>query len=235
MCTSQRDGLLAPLGTIHNTPVKFYAHNMSNVFNRRAAKRNIVTALRGKRKLNEVSIAPTQYKADPVQVRKLRFIATTAIDSDIAVSDIFNSYAFFASDAGSTTRYVAYKSLKLLRVQIWTQNITSDSSFSTCSIEWLGDHGKKTEFSASGNQMHPAYLSSAPPPETLAGFWFGASDSTVVCHLACGDGSIVDLELSYVPQSGTQTGTSVSSRTNSGFSYEPLIVGLDPVSNTPIT
>jgi len=201
------------------------SHSSKSVFSmiRKKAKQDRINKLS-----SAASQAPTSYKADPIQGRKFRFQNTVTVPSvyTVTIGDLFRLYLGFPSSGGV---YPAFASVKILRVQVWSQNVTTTAVFSAISLEWLSANAPSVELSRSGNQSHPAYLTTTPPEGSLAGFWYSITNSTLTTplfQLQLNGSETVDIEVQYVPVSGPfdsgLTNTNLLTPEGAGIYYGPL-------------
>ncbi len=166
------------------------------------------------RQRNKGVIPP--YKADPVFTRKLRYVATGALDGVAAVSgiersDVLNWLA--ANLSGSTTWVRLCDAVRVKHVTIYGANTaaTVPSEMFTVAIEWISSLGPNNLISDTGNAYSPPVVSCDPPKDCLAGFWSNAgnSESEVLFNLTVPAGAIVDVTIEFTLFLGA--GTSVSS------------------------
>jgi len=173
------------------------------------------------------SQAPTAYKADPIQTRKLRFMNTVQVPGSytVTIGDLFRTYLLW----DTTDLMPLYAGIRIRRIQVWSLNVTSSNLFTSISLEWLSANAPSTEISRSGDQAHPAYITTQPPDGSLAGFWYSYQNSTLTTPLFLlnlNGSEIVDVEIEYVPASGFYSTflptTNLSLPGGRGVFYGPL-------------
>jgi hypothetical protein len=188
---------------------------------------------------------PTTYKADPIQVRKFRFqnIASGSTQFSITRQKLLS--LFFCNTSG-TVNFSAMAGIKIRRIQVWGTGPTATSlNLSPISLQWISENAPEVEISAAGNGNHPSYITSAPPEQSLAGYWSmfnSANLSQVIFQLNLINSEIVDLEVEYTPANGAERiAVNTTASGTPGFYYYGYLdgqgasTGLVPVSNPSLT
>lgn len=118
----------------------------------------------------------------------------------------------------------------------------SDTELTTGSVEWTSTYGPSSEVSDSGTPLHPLFISTTPPRQTLASFWSltGFNESDVLMILSVPAMAIIDLWVEFVMQDGqTPVLLSPTAAPVAGTVYAIYLDGvvsgvLKPVSYTTI-
>lgn len=155
----------------------------------------------------EVALAPTPYKNNPTLNRKFRFTnnnnagAVSGFQVIIARQDLFTISG--VSNSGGTPAFVStFSAIRINRVQIWSNIRTSVDSFSQATLTWVSERGKQETITDNGTVNHPAYVSSRPPPDSLAGFWSQYNDADMtqtMFEIAAVGVAVVDVDVAYCP------------------------------------
>jgi len=209
-----------------------------------------------RRQKNATASLPPEYKADPKLTRKLRYTYTnTSSSSSVALTitrfSLMSTYGVNVTLPAPTQQCVsAYGSVKLDRVQVWTNAaynpaVTVVPNMLFTEFTWVSENSPNVEISSAGNQVNPGYITTTPPVGSLAGFWTSkanaggpstASDVLFFVQVPPACQIIVDLHITYVPCSKGEEllFTSVVTTTPGTFTYQPLDINQDlvPVGNT---
>jgi len=118
----------------------------------------------------------------------------------------------------------------------------SDTELTTGSVEWTSTYGPSSEISDSGTPLHPLFISTTPPRQTLSSFWSltGFNESDVLMILNVPAMAIVDLWVEFVMQDGqTPVEFTPTASPSGGVVYAIYLDGvvsgvLKPVSYTTI-
>jgi len=80
----------------------------------------------------------------------------------------------------------------------------SDTELTTGSVEWTSTYGPSSEISDSGTPLHPLFITTSPPRQSLASFWSltGFNESDVLMIIVVPSLAIVDLWVEFVMQDG---------------------------------
>jgi len=118
----------------------------------------------------------------------------------------------------NTTVQCLFSSVRLKRLTLWAPP-SAQGSFVTCSVEWIGFNQANTvEVSDTSNSVAtPAYISTSPPPATLAKFWQLSSVTTNLCTVVAPTGTIIDAEVDLIigdDEAGTSIGVSAGTLGN---------------------
>jgi hypothetical protein len=150
---------------------------------------------------------PQQYKAQPIQSRKIRFICSqAATGAQITRQSMLNMLMSVGVTAVTPYSFPLFSSIKLTRVNAWCGSDTSmnlnNTSFVSISLVWNGKNSPNTNFSDTGNPNRPAHLSSTPPVNSLASFWSLFDDvpsqNEVIMSFTCPISTIWDFSFDYV-------------------------------------
>jgi hypothetical protein len=187
--------------------------------------------------MNAIARLPPPYKADPQFVRKFRFSNTANVSPTTYLITRFSAFTTYGFSNSSILATSAFGSLKITRVQIWTTAFNSVSSGSAnivfSNLTWLSETAPNVEISSAGNQNNPAYVSSRPPDNSLAGFWtskvnVGTAGPTTSANLftiniPANTQIVVDIEVMYVPCShGEEVTFNPAGATAGTFTYQAL-------------
>jgi len=80
----------------------------------------------------------------------------------------------------------------------------SDTELTTASVEWTSTYGPSSEVSDTGTPLHPLFITTSPPRQSLASFWSltGFNESDVIMILNITPGALLDLWVEFVMQDG---------------------------------
>jgi len=118
----------------------------------------------------------------------------------------------------------------------------SDTELTTGAVEWTSTYGPSSEVSDSGTPLHPLFITTTPPRQSLASFWSltGFNESDVLMILSVPAMAIIDLWVEFVMQDGqtpvllTPTASSVDGTVYAIY-LDGVVSGvLKPVSYTTI-
>ncbi len=183
---------------------------MNRAFNRNAVKRG-----RGGRRgipptVKGISERLGVYKADPVNVRKLRFQCSTTGTYNTSRSALLSLWCVGTIANNSVTS--CFAGIRVKSVTIFTAGTSSAGAtqlnYSSSSIIWLSENAPDCEYSVTGNPDHPGSLTSEPPVNSLASFWQSYNSGalgTNLFQLALNQNDIVDIVFEWVPANGTET------------------------------
>ncbi len=157
----------------------------------------------GKRKEQRLvprnTLGPPQFSSNVVNRHTFRFIATQSPASGITANNLLAAVGNICHVANSAVMSIA-GSAKLHRISIYTPPAAVGSA-STCSVTWLSgqaDSPSLLEVSDSSvSTAQPAHITTVPPKESGASFWF-TSSATALFSMISPAGSIVDVDISYV-------------------------------------
>jgi len=126
-----------------------------------------------------------QFEASVKLKKEFRFLQVSASTSiyNITRGNMLN--LLLSNNSGSTTSARLIAGVKLNRIQVWSNPISS-GTFVTSSVEWLSVYGPSSEQSDSSTSS--AVISSvltSPPPQSVASYWSmtGSNESEVIMRL----------------------------------------------------
>jgi hypothetical protein len=170
-----------------------------------------------------------QIQTNFVKSHRFRFLASSAVTAfGITNTDIGGASGVVGSAA--LTVSMVNQSFRLKRIDIWAPTSASATGAIT-SVEWLGtaNSPNKEVSDISVNVSQPAFLSTKPPPLSLASFWQLVSSSNVLFVLTCPGGSVIDVTLDLIENdSGTAINDITVVTESSGVLY---YLALDGVTN----
>jgi len=145
-------------------------------------------------------VSPPSIRSNVTYNHRYRFVSTSGNGRSVTASDILTACGAVC-DAADTSAVAITKTARIRRISIWSP-VASQGSSATCSITWTADDGEvgasTLEVSDSSvSTSHPAHISCAPPPKSLASWWFQVHVGDLFTIVAP-TGSIVDLEVDQV-------------------------------------
>jgi hypothetical protein len=96
------------------------------------------------------------------------------------------------------------EAVKIKQLKVWgppgVATGTTSYASNVVSLQWLSNLAKSETISESSMSIEPAFISSKPPRNSLAGFWSlsGENEDEEILTLIAPGSSIVDLHLSFV-------------------------------------
>ena len=146
------------------------------------------------------AINPPSIRSNVTYNHRYRFVSTSGSATTVDASALLTSCGAVCYDADAFCASIT-KTARIRRVSIWSP-VASQGTSSTCSVTWTADDnevGASTlEISDSSvSTSHPAHISCAPPPRSLASWWFQVHAGNLFTIVAP-TGSIVDVELDQV-------------------------------------
>jgi len=158
---------------------------------------------------------PPDYKSNPIQVRKFRFMCTTAASTATITSDNIKQL-LVATAAATTTATPIFGAFRVRRVQLWGAPASGGATpFITVSLDWLSNQGPSLKSERSGLAARPAHISMSPPLGSLAGFWFNTAISSQNLFSITGPVQLItDLELEYILVDPTEASPAAVTLTN---------------------
>lgn len=142
---------------------------------------------------------PPQLRTNVMLSHTYRYTATSAQASTQFSTAALLLAAGCVGTVLNTTVTSVFQSVRVRRLSIYSPP-ASQGSFATCSVEWNGTVGSGTqEVSDTSNSVsQPAMISSAPPRNSLGGFWSSSVSNTALFTIICPAGSIIDLSLDLI-------------------------------------
>jgi len=168
---------------------------------------------------------PEAFNATISGSHTFRFRSDTTVDQQLSRGNLLNLVRVAVS---STAAARIFSGVRLNWIKIYSFSNETESEISTVSVEWTSTNGPSKVISDTGNPLHPAYVHTAPPRDSLASFWSltGNNESDVLCFIVKPSSAICDINVSYTLQNG-ETPSSASSF--SGLSVGS--VGIDGPAN----
>jgi hypothetical protein len=101
--------------------------------------------------------------------------------------------------------------VKLNRIEMRSPTGGTDVAVTTMALEWLSSLGPTSEVSDTGTALHPPFISTSPPRQSLAGFWSltGSVESEQLFLLTVPTGCVIDVWLDHIMQDGESPVTQV--------------------------
>jgi hypothetical protein len=92
--------------------------------------------------------------------------------------------------------------VKLNRIEIRAPTASTDVTVATATVEWLSSLGPTSEVSDSGTPLHPLFISTSPPSQSLAGYWSltGTNESENLFLISVPTGAFVDVWVDMILQ-----------------------------------
>jgi hypothetical protein len=144
-------------------------------------------------------MGPPQISSNVVNRHIFRFAATGLFGGNITANFLLGAVGNICHVANTAVMSIA-GSAKLHRVSVYSPPATQ-GAFSTCSLTWLSaqaDAPSLLEVSdTTVSTAQPAHITTVPPKESGASFWFTSSTDPLF-HLDAPVGSIIDVDLFYV-------------------------------------
>jgi hypothetical protein len=121
-----------------------------------------------------------------------------------------------------------FSGVKLNRIEIRVPSAGADVTLVTTSVEWTSTYGPSSEISDTGTPLHPPFLITSPPPQSLASFWSltGFNETDVLALLVLPGFAIVDVWVDGIFQDGqTPVSTGNFSASTAGQVYAIALDG----------
>jgi hypothetical protein len=142
---------------------------------------------------------PPQFSSNVTNRHSFRFTATASSSASISANNLLGIVGNICHVANTAVMSIA-GSAKLHRVSIYTPPAAQGAS-ATCQVTWLSataDSPSLLEMSdTSVSTAQPAHISTVPPKESGAAFWFNSSTDPLF-QIVAPIGSIIDVDISYV-------------------------------------
>jgi hypothetical protein len=136
--------------------------------------------------------------------------------------------SMFVMGSTPTNAYRLISSIKLNRVELFTQAVPGTSSASVA-LTWLGVNAPTTEKSDTTlSSAYPAHIATSPPMDSSAAWWstIGVSESESLFSLTLSSYSITDLWCEIVLlDTGLGVGQATIGSTNLGVFYYCVLDG----------
>lgn len=181
---------------------------------------------------------PPTIQSSMVVSRRVRWKASLAAAQSYGVKrgDVLS---WFVSALSSTDARRLFTGVKIRCVDIWCMSASSNPFESEAiRLEWLSTYGPSKVVTATSMSIEPAYITSKPPRESLAGFYSeaGHNEGEVLLTLASGTRTqavdlVLDFEvtgymINYRPNSLSLTSSSLTA----GQFYQNSLIGTDGTS-----
>jgi len=179
-----------------------------------------------------VSLHPPPFMATKRFTTTARYLSSAAASAPgVAVTRacLLNHLIMNINNNESNYRYLS--GVRLKNIKMWSSTATLGSVV-TNSVEWTSTYGPSTiKSDTSVGTAVPAFVSSAPPVNSLARMWSltGSNESDVLCLLQCPTNTIVDVTLECTIFD-RETPVNVTS-TNSGTTGQTYVTYLDGITN----
>ncbi len=171
------------------------------------------------------TVFPTNTKSQPIQTRKMRFAATTSGTSVVYRNCLLSLFATAATATTSTVGAALIRSIKVDRVALWAHG-TGSEDFISVRLIWSSSLAAQVETVATGNAVHPAHITEAPPKDTRAGFWSlrnqNESEELFRIEVPSSSTVIVDVTFSYTLDDGGAATVTFSVAQSQGIFYGRL-------------
>jgi hypothetical protein len=178
------------------------------------------------------------YNADPINVRKFRYIYTGSAGTvSITRANIVALWTVGTVNNSAVTS--CFAAARVRSVMVRTAGVTSGGNltlgYSSSSITWVSENAPDSEVSVTGNPDHPGAMKSSPPVGSLASYWsnYNSSDlTTTLFNLSLNPNDIVEVVVEWTPANSTETlGVTVVNAAVGNFYY----LALDGVSTHSLT
>jgi len=137
------------------------------------------------------------YPCDITVTKTIRYVVTSSGHNQIKFSDILN---LIVVPSSATAAYCLLKAAKIFKISVWAVDTTASSPLGVGNeviITWLASLGKEKTDRGSQMGIEPAFVSSAPPKDSLSSFWCNTTTvgltSVIVDIFTPSNGSIVDI------------------------------------------
>lgn len=146
---------------------------------------------------------------------QFRFMASSAL-TGFAITRGFLLNLLSVGDqnvasAGSNLLSRLSSGVKLNRIEMRCPTGSTDVTVTTLALEWQSALGPTTEVSDTGTALHPPFISSSPPRQSVAGFWSlsGSSEGEGLFLLTVPTGTVIDVWTDHILQDGESPVTQV--------------------------
>jgi len=152
---------------------------------------------------------PESFNATISGTHVFRFNSDTTVSQSLSRGNLLNLVRCAVS---STAAARIFSGVRLNWIKIYSFSSETETRVQTCSVEWTSTNGPSRVISDTGNAMHPAYVHTSPPRDSLASFWSltGNNESDVLCLIEKPVAAITDISVSFILQNG-ETPSSASS------------------------
>lgn len=161
---------------------------------------------------NKGSFDPPQIMTNVIVNHRYRFRATAAFSGAISQLQVLSSLGTMGTVANTTVAHL-FKSFRLKNIEIWAPPPSQGATVTT-SVEWLGV-GNSPNLEVSDTHVsvsRPAYLKTAPPPQSLASFWQISAGANLF-NLVAPVGAIIDISYEMIMVDQTSASTTVGAAT----------------------
>jgi len=177
------------------------------------------------------SFHPPQFLATKRFNTTARYLSSAAaVTISITRACLLNHLVMCVSN--NTTSYRYLSGVRLTGIKMWSSTATLGAVV-TNSVEWTSTYGPSTiKSDTSVGTAVPAFVSSVPPPNSLARVWSltGSNETDQLMILNCPTNTIVDVSLECTVFD-RETPVAVTT-TNTGVTGQTYVTYLDGVTNT---
>jgi hypothetical protein len=162
-------------------------------------------------------------------------VATNGFSGNITRANLLNLMAVGSTTGGTTQAARIFSGVKLNRVELRSIGTNpgtgNDTLIQTSTIEWTSTYGPSSEISDSGTALHPPFIQTSPPSQSLASFWSltGSNETDVLMVLNLPASSSVDIWIEAIMQDGQSVVEVALSSATLGVVYALALDG--PSSN----
>ncbi len=154
---------------------------------------------------------PVVFTPQLIQNKRFRFVCSGSAAAEVPIYvGCLRALLFgHASGTSITTNAGLIQAIRIKKVEMWAVATGGPTAFTTCSLIWKGLNSPITEYSATGDNVRPAYLSCVPPPLSEPSWWHdqASAQGTELFELSCPIGTVVDVVLDYVLHDGANAST----------------------------
>jgi len=175
---------------------------MESKSNRRTIRRRNTRKRQQERNNNNAITHPPQIKTNVIFKHTYRFTCTTAYATGITTLDVLYAMGCVGRTVNATVANL-FQSARIRRMTVLSA-VASQGSTATCTINWTG-YNNAPNFEVSDTTTStavPARISTVPPNDSLAKFWFASNLNQLLLTLYCPIGSIIDLDVEGILQDG---------------------------------
>jgi len=151
--------------------------------------------------VNALPHFPEAFQATISGSHTFRFQSDTESAQSLSRGNLLNLVRVAIS---STSAARIFSGVRLNWIKIYAFSGTELTNLNTASVEWTSTNGPSKVVSDTGNPMHPAYLHTSPPKDSLSAFWSltGNNESDVLAIINKPLAAITDINISYILQNG---------------------------------
>jgi hypothetical protein len=142
-------------------------------------------------------MGPSQFRSNIELSHKYRFVSTNGTATAITGTSLLCASGGVVTVLNTTFKSM-FASVKIKRITMWAPPASQGSAV-TCSVEWIGQaNSPNREISdTTVSVARNAYVSSSPPPQSLASFWQNTSSGNL-CTITAPTNTIIDVEVSLI-------------------------------------